>query len=801
MFYVLHSKCVNLGSRSFGPWCSKVTARRAKNGGVSPSKSCKDNPPGGSREKTVTDRLWQNGAGRMASIRGKPRRNGGGRDIVNLIGDKNTKTTDVFDRLSGQGAPYAFQHFADVTQYMSEYREQHTVGRVCRRMKKVPVMGVDVPDPYTCRKKRTCLCSDCSPLAKTKMAVSTQDGAAVVSESSPSGKDSSSKHVPTRAVPNLAPVREKKATDTGSHGTKVTTSSDQQSAYVSRHSSSDHAPFPSLVLPTIHIQRDTKHMTVIGQSPPMENPLTRSTEYTSSNPEESTSKPKHSDGDIGSSRKEGKKATARLKYSKRSVVPESSVRRREVQTTPPDHLHASHSAGRNPDNSAAHSEATSDKPSASKIQTGTAEDSVCERELRLPRIVSKELAGEAESKRGGRSQNRSFYTTFTQVQKIYANKHDPAGHGDRDAVSHGEGTRGAHLGNIYGDLRSFGGNIRVYVGSKRSRSVEVFPRNRVRARKEAPHSSGNNSKKSEALSVRVMSEDDLTTELRHEDTNVHHLADFRQLGDSLLPTVADSSLKLWSGPTDGENKVVFFLPDTEGQAYNQAIIGAKRTTKKDITLANSLTREKSKGINEPASQQSKYSNASTIETSKQQKEFVSRTQREKSTYFNISRKNTVISHSGNQTETIGIRGRTITENTSVSNGHGTNKPAQDKTFNSSDTIYRTPRADQDNEPETASPRFAGKFVGRQPTFVLPPDKYGVSTCTVKTGTWTSPASNVYRGSLLVQGGILDGDLTTRTDQRDVETSATLPVKVEYRLPKDSAPSLDDSIEMSERLLS
>ena len=155
LFYVLHARCGRLLSKSFGPWCSKVTSRRFKHA-LSPNeaKAFKDGLPSPSKDRNMFDRLSQNSPAKIGNSRDKTVLTGTSKDNGNTGREKNTKTSDVFDRLSGQAPPYVFRHLADVKLYMREYREQYTVGLVCRKQKKTLVLGVDVPDPYSCKRKK-----------------------------------------------------------------------------------------------------------------------------------------------------------------------------------------------------------------------------------------------------------------------------------------------------------------------------------------------------------------------------------------------------------------------------------------------------------------------------------------------------------------------------------------------------------------------------------------------------------------------------------------------------------------------
>ena len=150
LFYLVHAKCAILSSRPFGPWCSGTTSKRRKRSGLSCSKPSKYSPSG---DKIFWERPLQTSPVKNEGATSRPNTDGVSNDGEASVKEKHAKNGDVFDRLSGQSAPYLFRHLADVRDYISEYREQCTVGLVGRKLKRAPVLGVDVPDPYSCKKK------------------------------------------------------------------------------------------------------------------------------------------------------------------------------------------------------------------------------------------------------------------------------------------------------------------------------------------------------------------------------------------------------------------------------------------------------------------------------------------------------------------------------------------------------------------------------------------------------------------------------------------------------------------------
>ncbi|KAL8562560.1 hypothetical protein ACOMHN_045825 [Nucella lapillus] len=230
--HVLHGTCP--GNAALGPWGGcQLTSAGGGRGDVIPDTLCSDVSkdgrrvaeaalsqallPGGTQPARSKDRPSPQGGARGDGGAGGPLkdklstpRDVRPRDVVVRPGDvrrSDVRRSDVFDRLSSQDPPYVFHHLGDVKGYMSEYRERCTVGRVCRKARHRPVLGVDVPDPYVCRKKKPCPGPARLPVCPSKMAARSRDseGASPHSGSTCSGKDNSTA---ARSVPNLAPVRQ-----------------------------------------------------------------------------------------------------------------------------------------------------------------------------------------------------------------------------------------------------------------------------------------------------------------------------------------------------------------------------------------------------------------------------------------------------------------------------------------------------------------------------------------------------------------------------------------------------------------
>jgi hypothetical protein len=192
VFCVLHAKCVSMSAaqRTFGPWCSKLNTKKggkggnAKSGNSSSPRGAKDNnsyntTSGGRDLVRLQERpMFQgssssykngNSSSRTSFYNGGRGGGGGGSGWYNNSGGVSSSVNkdnsfiaaarekhngEVWERLSGQCPPYVFRHRHDCRSYIKDYRERFTVGNVCRRARKAPVLGVDVPDPYKCKRKK-----------------------------------------------------------------------------------------------------------------------------------------------------------------------------------------------------------------------------------------------------------------------------------------------------------------------------------------------------------------------------------------------------------------------------------------------------------------------------------------------------------------------------------------------------------------------------------------------------------------------------------------------------------------------
>nr|KAG5696888.1 hypothetical protein BaRGS_035298 [Batillaria attramentaria] len=267
LLYHVYTKCSSAVCKPFGPWCQKLTLKKAKHmsSTFTHSSTSRAGKESSSPTKDRPDRTAPPGVTKYPA----KDKNGSPKDTTNIQkdktaknsdpSDKTTKSGDVFDRLAGSSS-YVFCHSDDVRSHIADYRERHTVGRTGRKSRRVAVLGVDFPDPYAVKRKKPCVCTEYPTLNSTPTE-STTPGGASTQDPCDVNKTPWPGERAARAVPNLAPVRQHNHTSSGD------VSSVADKSVVKVRTKSDASP-PLLILPSIRKGDDPRSLALTGQTPP-----------------------------------------------------------------------------------------------------------------------------------------------------------------------------------------------------------------------------------------------------------------------------------------------------------------------------------------------------------------------------------------------------------------------------------------------------------------------------------------------------------------------------------------------------
>ena len=570
---------------------------------------------------------------------------------------------------------------------------------------------------------------------------------------------------------------------------------------------SDPDYLPSLVLPSIQLEQESKRLTMVGRSPatqhPKDNQATFWSTQSDSNANEGKGKSKKRAG-VKDGRKKG---PVKLKYTNRPPVVNAS----NGATSEPNMASLK---GCEPSASLARSASKDDAAVPQHVHitepipkpgTEKNEDLGSHKEPWLPGLVRKELTEEEPQR--GLTFYRGRYATFTQAQKVYESKRNPGG---VKRLVHGEPT------GIDSDQR-------LLQGARRSLSVDVTVDSQdVRERDWKSWLSSGSSKKNGFLRVRVACVEGLPTRLVLEGKQ-QYVPSGEPARHVPPSTVSDPHLHtqqgLGTGASETEGKdsdVVASLPRKEQRDTDTLQVETDGKQEKQEQSQNSASQEevgKNKGSTIHVTKPAEVS----CDRLKQHKDFSSRTRPKKGTSFKVSR-NVMTNSPDNikMSESMAIRGKTMTE---FANSHLSSRGIL--TNNENNSTMKESIDMKDSTPETAeqwqSPEDPDTAEFREKTNAKSPvkpttrpnplsnggknhknlcDQKGVTVRrTVRRGG--PSVSSTYPGSLVITGGATrpEADEGPTVDRKEGGKECPSggdahPVTLEFRLGKEERLSSD-----------
>lgn len=565
---------------------------------------------------------------------------------------------------------------------------------------------------------------------------------------------------------------------------------------------SDPDYLPSLVLPSIQLEQESKRLTMIGRSPATQHPKDNQAIFWStqsdSNADEGKDKSKKRAG-VKDGRKKG---PVKLKYTNRRPVVNAS----DGATCEPNMASLK---GCEPSASPARSASKDDAAVPQHVHiaqpipkpgTEKAEDLGFHKEPWLPGLVRKELTEEEPQR--GLTFYRGRYATFTQAQKVYESKRNPGG------VKR----------LVHGESASIDSDQRLLQGARRSLSVDVTVDSQdVGERDWKSWLSSGSSKKNGFLRVRVACVEGLPTRLVLEGKQQY--VPSGEPARHVPPSkVSDPHLHAQQGlGTKGKDSdVVASLPPKEQRDTDTLQVGTDGQQEKQEQSRNSASQEevgKNKGSTIHVTKPAEVS----CDRLKQHKDFTSRTRPKKGTSFKISRNVMTNSPDGiTMSESMGIRGKTMTE---LANSHRSSRGILTNNENNStmkeniDMKESTPETAEEwqspEDPDTAKFREKTNATSPvKPTTRPNPLSYGgknhKNLCDQKGATVRRTVrrggpsvSSTYPGSLVITGGATrpEADEGLRVDRKEGGQKCPSggdahPVTLEFRLGKEEGLSSD-----------
>ena len=537
------------------------------------------------------------------------------------------------------------------------------------------------------------------------------------------------------------------------------------------------------MLPSLQPQPDTTRLSLVGRGPTNASPGTQTSASSTHSAPTVIEDEASEERDAGTSKrsKKDKKGHVRLRYTTRPAV--ADVTEMTSQTKVTSHAGSVSSASTDQSSSKAVVQPMTisvpipkEKPvkkdeeapaSTAKQEKeggeGKEGGAVSKKESWLPGIARKDLS--LKGREG--TVVKDTFANFALARKIYESKLD---------LSRGRRSSGEALCKDTG----------VLVKAKRSRSVDVLPQGEKAPRKSTSRT------KDGFMRVKVMSVDNLITE--PSMSKELGFSGWRNRFGSLPkitspPPAWEDFSQVEAGKEASGGRVLLFMPQEglgEMNRRQTTVADEGVTVERDrrVILQNGM-RKGSEASADNAAQTSD----SIGDTAKQQKNFIPRPQRSKTMAIKMSQKNksnTIHNSNTNNassdatklTDTIGIRGKTITDSATFNLSHD----------NSGDTLASTPKTKQDislTSDDTPSPNPPGPFMQtpkpkpgqwiqakhskRQNTFYRCPStdhgpqvlQTGVSGA--KKGeavvTRLSAEDGNLLSSLVVKGGALDSEVT------------------------------------------